>query len=33
VKYWDYEEVLAVHGNFEVGYDSINRLGLVPQGF
>ena len=33
VKYWDYEEVLAVHGKFEVGYDSINRLGLVPQGF
>ena len=33
LKYWDYEEVLAVHDSFEVGYDSINKLGLVPQGF
>ena len=33
LKYWGYEEVLAVHDSFEVGYDSINRLELVPQGF
>ena len=33
LKYWNYEEVLKVHDCFEIGYDSINKLDLVPQGF
>ena len=33
LKYWEYQEVLTVHDNFEVGYDLINSLDLVPQGF
>jgi hypothetical protein len=33
LKYWDYEEVLKVHESLEFVYESINSLGLVPQGF
>lgn len=33
LKYWDYEEVLAVHASLEAVNASINSLGLVPQGF
>ena len=33
LKYWDFEEVLVVHERFEVGYESITKLNLVPQGF
>lgn len=33
LKYWDYEEVLTVHSALERVNESINALGLVPQGF
>lgn len=33
LKYWDYEEVLMVHESLEFVNASINKLGLVPQGF
>ncbi len=33
LKYWDYTEVLQVHEALEGVNESINRLGLVPQGF
>ena len=33
LKYWEYKEVLTVHDSFEVGYDLLNGLDLVPQGF
>lgn len=33
LKYWDYEEVLRVHEGLEFVNSSINKLGLVPQGF
>ena len=33
LKYWDYTEVLKVHEALESVNDTINRLGLVPQGF
>lgn len=33
LKYWDYQEVLAIHESLEFVYSSINSLGLVPQGF
>ena len=33
LKYWDYEEVLRVHESLEFVNGSINKLGLVPQGF
>ncbi len=33
VKYWDYENVLKVHEGLESVNESINGLGLVPQGF
>jgi len=33
LKYWDYKKVLKVHDSLEMVNESINRLGLVPQGF
>lgn len=33
LKYWDYKEVLQVHEALESVCESINSLGLVPQGF
>lgn len=33
LKYWDYQEVLLVHEALESVNESINSLGLVPQGF
>ncbi|MBN2286905.1 MAG: hypothetical protein JXI43_10690 [Tissierellales bacterium] len=33
LKYWDYEEILQVHEKLEFVNTSINKLGLVPQGF
>jgi hypothetical protein len=33
LKYWDYREVLQVHEALESVNESINSLGLVPQGF
>ena len=33
LRYWDYLEVIEVHESLEFTNDSINRLGLVPQGF
>ena len=33
LKYWDYEEILQVHESLEFVNESINNLGLVPQGF
>ena len=33
LKYWDYENVLAIHEALEMVNESINNLGLVPQGF
>jgi len=33
LKYWDYAEVLKVHASLESVNETINRLGLVPQGF
>lgn len=33
LRYWDYNEVLQNHEALELVNESINRLGLVPQGF
>ncbi|HPD57891.1 MAG TPA: hypothetical protein PKW17_11670 [Smithellaceae bacterium] len=33
IKYWDYKKVLEVHEALEMVNESINSLGLVPQGF
>ena len=33
LKYWDYKEVLQIHVALEAVNESINSLGLVPQGF
>lgn len=33
LKYWNYTEVLEVHESLEGVNETINRLGLVPQGF
>ncbi|MDA2921049.1 hypothetical protein MYX76_16430 [Desulfobacterota bacterium AH_259_B03_O07] len=33
LKYWDYDEVLENHEALSAVNESINRLGLVPQGF
>lgn len=33
LKYWNYEDVLRVHESLEYVNESINALGLVPQGF
>ncbi len=33
LKYWDYKEVLDNHEALSAVNESINRLGLVPQGF
>ncbi len=33
LKYWDYEEILRVHECLESVNGSINKLGLVPEGF
>ena len=33
LKYWDYKKVLEVHDALEMVNESINSLGLVPQGF
>jgi hypothetical protein len=33
LKYWDYEEILLVHESLEFVNGTINKLGLVPQGF
>ncbi len=33
LKYWDYEEVLKVHENLQQVNETINSLGLVPDGF
>ncbi|MCK6427586.1 MAG: hypothetical protein L6Q72_00650 [Burkholderiaceae bacterium] len=33
LKYWDYTDVLATHEALSAVNESINRLGLVPQGF
>ena len=33
LKYWNYADVLKVHEYLEAVNESINRLGLVPQGF
>lgn len=32
IKYWDYEDVLRVYDSLSTAYDSINQLGLVPDG-
>jgi hypothetical protein len=33
LRYWDYREVLQVHESMEFVNSSINKLGLVPEGF
>jgi hypothetical protein len=33
LKYWDYEEILQIHESLEYVNQSINKLGLVPEGF
>jgi hypothetical protein len=33
LKYWDYKEVLQIHEALQAVNESINSLGLVPQGF
>ena len=33
LKFWDYTEVLNVHEALQSVYESINSLGLVPEGF
>lgn len=33
LKYWDYEEILKTHESLEFVNETINNLGLVPQGF
>ena len=32
IKYWDYNEVLSVYDSLSSAYESINKLGLVPDG-
>ena len=32
IKYWDYKEVLNVYDALSSAYESINKLGLVPEG-
>ena len=32
LRYWDYTEVLSTHEALESVNESINKLGLVPQG-
>jgi hypothetical protein len=33
LKYWDYQQVLQIHEALQMVNESINSLGLVPQGF
>ena len=33
LRYWDYEDVLRVHENLQQVNETINSLGLVPEGF
>lgn len=33
LKYWDYKQILQIHESLEMVNESINSLGLVPQGF
>jgi len=33
LRYWDYEEVLQIHESLQRVNETINKLGLVPQGF
>ena len=33
LKFWEYGEILKVHESLEFVNESINNLGLVPQGF
>jgi hypothetical protein len=33
LKYWDYGEVIKTHEGLQFVYETINKLGLVPQGF
>lgn len=33
LKYWDYKNVLEIHDALGMINESINSLGLVPQGF
>ncbi|MBN1140880.1 MAG: hypothetical protein JXB25_03650 [Deltaproteobacteria bacterium] len=33
LKCWDYEKVLVTHDALEMVNETINSLGLVPQGF
>jgi hypothetical protein len=33
LKYWDYKQVLQIHEALQMVNESINSLGLVPQGF
>lgn len=33
LKYWDYKKVLEIHESLEMVNETINSLGLVPQGF
>jgi hypothetical protein len=32
IKYWDYNDVLKVYDSLSSAYESINQLGLVPDG-
>ncbi len=32
IKYWDYNDVLSVYDSLSSAYESINKLGLVPDG-
>lgn len=33
LRYWDYNEVLQIHEALQMVNESINSLGLVPEGF
>jgi len=33
LKYWDYEEVVKTHESLQLVYETINKIGLVPQSF
>lgn len=33
LKFWDYEEVMTVYDSLASVNETINRLGLVPDGF
>jgi hypothetical protein len=33
LKYWNYEEVLKTHERLQFVYETINKIGLVPEGF